>query len=257
MSTISLKTALRTLALCAPVALPLHGLAQDAAGNFTLTGSATGISQYRLRGVSVSDEKPALQASLNVAHKSGFYAGLWASSLDGFGTYGGADVELDVIAGYTTAVASATVDGGLVLYTFPGTRGHTYTELFGSVSHAIGPVNAKLGVYYAPKRRSIGDADHVYPFADFAWPLEGTPVTLKAHLGYTTGTGSVYAGPRGHYLDYSVGADLAWRALTFNLSYVGTDIRKSEADAFYTVPGGKTGRRLVDGAVLFSVTAAF
>lgn len=247
---------LSLLALALALAAPL-AQAQTAVGDFTLTGSVTGISQYRLRGVSVSDEKPALQASVTATHAAGAYIGLWGSSLKGFGSFGGADIEFDGIAGYSTTLGSATVDGGVVLYTFPGTHGHTYTELFGSVAHAIGPANAKLGVYYAPKRQSIGDADNLYTTADLAWPLAGTPVTLKAHLGYTTGTGSTLAGPRGHYLDYSAGADLAWKALTFNLSYVGTDIRKGEADAFYTVPGGKAGRRIVDGAFVFSVTAAF
>lgn len=251
-----------SLNLCLPLlallAVPAAVLAQDApAQDFSVTGSVTGISQYRLRGISVSDEKPAVQASLNVAHKSGLYAGVWASSLDGFGTFGGANTELDGIAGYTTALGSTTLDGGLVAYTFPGTHGHTYTEVFASVAHPIGPATAKLGLFYAPKRQSIGDADHLYSYGELALPLADTPVTLKAHLGYTTGTGSIYAGPRGHYLDYSLGADLAFGPLTLNLSYVGTDIRRQEADAFYTVQGGKAGRRLVDGAMVVSLTASF
>lgn len=253
-----IQHSLATLALLTPLlaTLPVHAQ-NTTAGDFTLTGSVTGVSQYRLRGISVSDEKPALQASLTATHQSGFYAGLWGSSLKGFGTYGGADTELDAIAGYSHALDSATMDGGLVVYTFPGTHGHTYTELFASISHPIGPVNAKFGLNYAPKRRSIGNADHFYSYADLAMPLQDTPVTLKAHLGYTTGTGSIYAGPQGHYLDYSLGAELTWRMLNIGLSYVGTNISRAQADAFYTVPGGKRGRSLVNGALVLSVGVAF
>ncbi len=249
---------LAILALLIPLvsALPVHAQ-QTTADEFTLTGSVTGVSQYRLRGVSVSDETPALQASLTATHKSGFYAGLWGSSLKGFGTYGGADMELDAIGGYSRALGSATVDGGLVVYTFPGTHGHTYTELFASISQPIGPVNTKFGLNYAPKRQSIGNADHLYTYADLTLPLQDLPMTLKAHLGYTTGPGSIYAGPAGHYFDYSVGAEFAWRMLNIGLSYVGTSINNAQADAFYTVPGGKRGRSLVDDAFVLSIGVTF
>lgn len=75
-------------------------------------------------------------------------------------------------------------------------------------------------------------------------PIKDTPVTLKAHLGYTNGD-SALAGPDGHYLDYSVGADVAWKNLTFNVSYVDTDMGGAAADAFYSVPGGKRGSSIV------------
>lgn len=69
----------------------------------TVTGGATLASQYRFRGISLSDEKAAIQGTINVNHDSGFYAGLWASSLDGFGELGGSNVELDLYGGYKTA----------------------------------------------------------------------------------------------------------------------------------------------------------
>jgi uncharacterized protein (TIGR02001 family) len=256
----TVRQALRSLVLLAPLLAPAMSHAEDAAapaGPITVTGSLTAISEYRLRGVSMSDGRPALQGSLTVAHASGLYVGAWASTLDGFGTFGGSDLEFDVSAGYTTAFDGTTVDLGVTGYTFPGTHGHTYEELYASLARSFGPANAKLGVFYAPKRRSIGDADHLYTFGDLAWPLEGTPVTWKAHAGYITGKGSTYTGPRGHIVDYSVGADVAWRALTFNLSWVGTNIRRGEADAYFTVPDGKPGYSLVRGGVVASVTVGF
>ena len=241
------------------LAFPLGALAQQAdtpPDDFSATGSLTAVSQYRLRGVSVSDGKPALQGRLTVAHKSGFYGNLWTSRLAGFGTYGGDNLELDATGGYTTTIDGTTLDGGVILYTFPGTHGHTYSEVFLSVGRTLGPVDLKLGLNYAPRRQSIGDHHNLYTYADLSLPIEGTPMKMKGHLGYTTG-GSIYAGPRGRYVDYSIGAEAAWKALTFGLSYVGTDIGRSRADDYYTVPRGKPGRDLVKGALVFSVSAAF
>ena len=84
-------------------------------------------------------------------------------------------------------------------------------------------------------------------------PVADTPITLKAHVGYTTGKNSSVSGPDGDYLDYSVGVDFTYRTLTLNVSYVDTDIGKAAADSYYTVGG----HDIVDGAVLATLTAAF
>ena len=254
-----MKKVLFLLPLLAAGMAPAAAFAEEteaATSDITVSGSVGLASQYRLRGISLSDEDIAVQGGITVAHSSGFYVGTWASNLGGFGTFGGSNMELDAIVGYSKTIDKTTLDGGLVWYFFPGTDGHQYTELYASVSHPIGPVKAKVGAYYAPKRKAIGDADNLYVYGDLALPIKDTPVTLKAHLGYTDGD-STLAGPDGHYLDYSVGADVAWKNLTFNVSYVDTDMGGADADAFFSVPGGKKGRSIVDGAAVVSVTAAF
>lgn len=252
------KAFLTTLGLATALAASFPARADEpAARDLTVTGSATLISQYRLRGVSFSDEDPAIQGALTLSHKSGFYIGTWASSQAGYGTFGGANMEVDLLGGYGTTIGDTTLDGGVVWYLFPGTSNHDYAELYASVSHPLGPVRAKVGVNYAPKNKNIGTGDNLYLLGDLSLPVAGTPITLRSHVGYTEGKGSIYGGPRGHYVDYSLGADLNWRNLTFNASYVGTDINRSEADAYYTYPGTKPGHEIVDGAAVFSITAAF
>jgi uncharacterized protein (TIGR02001 family) len=247
------------LALAAALALPTAAAAQEQAEPdfaLTVTGNVTGVSDYRLRGISLSDEDPAIQGGITVAHESGLYAGAWASSLAGYGTYGGANLEVDAIAGYAGAVGEATVDGGLIWYFYPGTSGHEYGEVYVSVSHPVGPAKAKLGANYAWDQRSIGDADNLWVYGDVSVPLAGTPVSLRGHLGYTEGKGSIFSGPRGHYLDYAVGADLTWQRLTLGLTWLGTDIGRDEADAFFTVPGARRGRTIVDDTLLVSLSLA-
>ena len=91
-------------ALAAPTAIYAQE-APDADGEdaFDLTTTLTATSDYRFRGVSLSQNDPAAQASVELAHKSGFYAGAWGSTIKG----GTADVELDLYGGWRGS------DGGL------------------------------------------------------------------------------------------------------------------------------------------------
>lgn len=238
------------IAAALAAATPAHA-EEEPASPFTITGTVGVFSQYRLRGVSQSNEDVALQGSITVAHESGFYVSTWGSNLAGFGSFGGSNVEIDLIGGYGTKIGDLGLDGGLIWYLYPGTDGTDYAEIYGSISHPIGPVNAKLGFYYAPEQDALGSEDNIWVYTDLAFPIADTPITLKGHLGYTKGDGTL-AGPDGEYLDYMVGVDFTWKNLTFNASYVDTDLKDDLATAgFYGT------HDIVDGAALFSVTAAF
>lgn len=79
----------------------------------TVSGSAAILTDYRLRGVSQTNKNAAVQAALTIAHESGFYIGTFASNLAGWGTFGGANMELDGIAGYKHTYGTATADVGV------------------------------------------------------------------------------------------------------------------------------------------------
>ncbi|MBC7493041.1 MAG: hypothetical protein H7241_11460, partial [Novosphingobium sp.] len=69
--------AVGTLALTAPA------FADDAPTapppDVTITGAASVVSQYRFRGLAQSDNKPVVQATATLTHKSGFYVAFWGS----------------------------------------------------------------------------------------------------------------------------------------------------------------------------------
>ena len=96
-----------TFCAAAPAAaLPLPGT------NLEVNANATLMSDYRFRGVSRSDEDPALQGQLTLTHGSGFYTGARATTLDGldgfrlrdpdFQELG--DLQLDLYAGYSADI---------------------------------------------------------------------------------------------------------------------------------------------------------
>lgn len=276
-------------AVLAVISLPFGAVAVQAedalTSPFTVTGSTTIASDYRLRGVSQTNREMAVQGGLTIAHESGFYVGTWASNLAGWGTFGGANMELDLIGGYKTKLTDAvTLDAGLTWYMYPGGADKTdYAEPYVKLSGTVGPATLLAGVAYAPRQQALGrwyftgaDAaagvyndpgakhDNLYLWSDAALPITGTPLTAKAHLGWSKGNkglgpNATSAAPTGQYWDWSVGMDASWRNLTLNLSYVGTDI--SNRDAAYLRPSFSDGQdgtgNIAGGTVLASLTASF
>jgi uncharacterized protein (TIGR02001 family) len=237
----------------AAIAPAAYAQEEEPKSDITVTGSVTLATEYRLRGISQTDSDPAIQGGLTVAHSSGVYVGTWASNLAGYGSFGGSNMELDLIAGFSKPVGPVTLDVGGIYYVYPGTHNTDYFEIYGSVGGKLGPVNAKLGAYWAPEQDNIG-GDNIWLYTDFAFPIEGTPITLKAHAGYSDGDSGYTKGL--DIFDYSVGVDFTWRNLTLNVSYVGTDLDEDDADLFWTA-GTKFGREITGGTVLGSLTATF
>jgi uncharacterized protein (TIGR02001 family) len=257
-----LKTLVPALALSVAGLSPTLAQADDAPpSDFTITGSAAVASQYRLRGISQTDNEAAIQGGVTVAHASGVYVGTWASNLGGYGTFGGSNMELDAIAGFTRSSGAVTFDLGGVYYIYPGAPGkHEFAEIYGSVSGKLGPVSAKLGTYFTPRQKEVG-GHNIWVYTDWAFPIADTPITLKAHAGYSDGNSGYTKGldaggkSRGVF-DYAAGADLAWKNLTLNLSYVGTDIKRTRANLFWA-GGDHSGRAITRGNVVATLTAAF
>lgn len=258
--------------------LATPALAQDTAppSEFSVTGSVALVSDYRFRGVSQSDEEMAIQGGLTVTHASGAYAGVWSSSLAGWGTFGGGSIELDIYGGYKADLGGGTaLDVGVTWYMYPGGLDTTdFGEGYVKLSGSLGPVSALAGVAYAPKQDALGNysntpfsrgqkEDNLYLWGDISANIPNSPVTVKAHLGYSDGNpglgpNGTSLAPTGTYFDYLIGADVAVGPLTLGVAYVGTDIKR--ADSAYLLPNfasTKDGSTIAGGKVMFSVSAGF
>lgn len=218
----------------------------------SVSGGAALVTQYRFRGIGLSDEKPALQGWANLNHHSGAYVGAWASSTDGFGELGGSNVELDLYAGYKTEIADGvTIDAGLLYYAYPGSTGGEFEffEPYAKVGLTAGPASVTLGLAYAPAQNAIGGNDNLYLSADAALPIAGTPLAFDAHVGRSEGDTTLT--PGSGYTDWSLGASATWAALTARVAYVDTDISDIEAQSAGATPD------FVNKALVLSLTAAF
>jgi uncharacterized protein (TIGR02001 family) len=147
-----MKTIISAVALLAGL-LPATAFAQDeGAKSITITGTAAIASDYRFRGVSQSDEQMAVQGGLTLTHQSGLYAGVWASNLAGWGTFGGANMELDLIGGYKLPLSDkAALDVGLVWYMYPGGANESdFAEPYVKLTGTAGPATLTAGLPMRP-----------------------------------------------------------------------------------------------------------
>ncbi|MCW1383415.1 TorF family putative porin [Novosphingobium sp. KCTC 2891] len=269
------------IALGAPLAAP--AFAQEETKPITVSGSAALVSDYRFRGVSQTDEEMAIQGGFTVSHESGAYVGTWASNLAGWGTFGGSNMELDIYGGYKIPVGGGTLDVGLTWYMYPGGADITdFAEPYVKLSGTAGPVNLLAGVAYAPKQEALGrwylsgasygtgtpdkpgaKSDNLYLWGDASAGIPNTPLTVKAHIGYSDGNAGLgpngtSVAPTGKYWDWLIGADYALGPLTLGVAYVDTDI--TTAQSAYLQPNfssTKDGSPISGAQVVFSVTAAF
>ncbi|HEX5184315.1 MAG TPA: TorF family putative porin [Allosphingosinicella sp.] len=191
----------------------------------SVSGDAFLLSDYRFRGVSRSDDAPAVQGQLTLSLPDGLYAGARATSLRRFAGHG--DAEADLYAGYGRDIApGTTLDAGVMLYWFPDAKGRTgYFEPYASVSHTLGPVEATVGAKYAWSQRAIGRDDMLYLFGQVEAGIPKTPVTLTAEAGRQE------SGALGNYWNWSVGGRYSFRHFEAGLHYVDTDLARHGAGA--------------------------
>lgn len=270
----SLRAAAVAVALLLPAA-PALAEDTDPPKDISVSGSVALVSDYRFRGVSQSDKGFAIQGGITATHKSGIYAGFWSSNLAGWGTFGGPNLELDLIAGYSRPLGPGKIDVGLTWYMYPGGANLTdFAEPYVKYSATLGPVTALAGVAYAPPQRSLGNfsntpfsrgqkEDNVYVWGDASIGIPKTPVTAKAHLGHSWGNpglgpNGTSVTPTGSYTDWSLGVDYALGPVTLGVAYTDTDI--SAADAAYLQPNfssTKDGSTIAGARAVFSISAAF
>ncbi|MCF8473174.1 MAG: TorF family putative porin [Emcibacter sp.] len=193
-------------------------------------------SEYRFRGVSLTDKDFALQGGFDYAHDSGFYVGTWASTISASDAYG--EIELDVYGGYAGEIQGISYNIGTLLYSYP-TGDHSgktdFLELYGSTGVDLGFLSGTVGAAYIFSNEATGHEDNIYIYTNVDSAIPDTPLTIKAHLGYEDGA---FADKK---LDWLLGVSVNYSGLDFGVSYVDTD---------------KPGRNY-SAAVVFSVGSAF
>lgn len=128
-------------------ALLCAGLLLGGAAHAEVSGSITLTSDYLFRGITQTDEKPALQGGVEWAHESGFYAGTWGSSISWLADSDpevSSQLELDGYLGVRGDFGDSGLgwDVGAVHYWYPGRYPAGFdkadtTELYAGLSWGI------------------------------------------------------------------------------------------------------------------------
>ncbi|MFO1265113.1 MAG: TorF family putative porin [Rhodoferax sp.] len=194
-------------------------------------------SDYRYRAISQSSFKPALQAGVDYAHKSGLYVGAWVSNVSWIKDYVGAtdgSTEIDFYGGYKAEIAKdVSMEFGAITYQYPGNTADKVlanantTEVYAALT--VGLVTAKYSQStsnFMANPKSNGSR-----YLELAATLDlGNGYSLTPHIGRQTIPNQ--ADNVGDYTDYALAlAKDFGNGLTASLAFVGTNAN----DAFYRV----------------------
>jgi len=204
-------------------------MACGAAGPATaaaIDASATVASDYRSRGVSLSDRQPVAGATVALTAAAGWFAGAEAVSNArprNLRLARGRDAEVDLTAGWSKTIGLLTPSAGVIAYLYPS-HGPAEVEAFGSVAGALGPATVTLGLNYAPDQAGARGGN-LYTYARAAFGIPLTPATITASVGREAGAFDLGLTK----VDYRIGVEAKVWKLTVGARYVGNDVPKSFA----------------------------
>ena len=226
--------------------------------DWTFSGNAGLFSDYRFRGISQTNKKPAFQGGFDIGHASGFYVGNWNSNVDS-AFFNGANLEMDFYGGYKLPVGPVTLDFGALYYYYPGSgAGGTFkidnTELY---------VGASYQTYSVKYSYAVSDFFGIDD-SKGSWYLEGNGTYdlgrgfgLVGHLGYQRLRKNARVIEMGsntlvnNIVDWKIGATYDWNSWIFGAAYVGTNRDLTGGTA------ALTNRNISNGTVVVSVSKSF
>jgi len=195
-------------------------------------------SDYVFRGVSQTQEDPAVQGGIDASYGVA-YAGIWASNVD----FGSKDpsAEIDFYAGVKPTVGDTNLDFGVLYYSYSKDKGltpgrYSYTELKAAISQTFGPVTLGGAVYYSPEYPGNGGS------ATYVELNAAAPIAKKLTLSGAVGNQSI-----DNYPEYKT-----WN---LGLTYALTD--KLSADLRYWDTSEHKLGSIYDSRVAVSLKAAF
>lgn len=198
----------------------------------SVTLTAGVVSDYTFRGISQTDENPAVQGgaelSLPTSDWLAIYAGVWGSNVD-FGD--DTRAEVDLYGGLRGTFDKLGVDVGFIRYFYTSGNDNSdldYTEAKLAVSYDFGFVLPSAAIYYSPDFTANSDTG-VYYTAGVAVPIPFTEFspTIKANIGKQyIDDNDAFGTP--DYMDWNIGLFASYWGFTAGVQYVDTDLEKSE-----------------------------
>ena len=256
-----------------------------------ITANVTVASSYVYRGLTQTNNKPAIQGGFDYAHESGFYIGNWNSNISWISDgYPGskpavtAPIEMDFYAGFKKELIGEgfASDIGVLQYYYPtsglpgissasrvnaGTDGRqaagvtpSTTEIYAAQNFTAGAATGFLKFSYAATNLFgiYNSKGAYYPDLTVNYDTGLFGVTANAHVGYQYVPNNLIYGGNTYNLSY---AD--WKfgftkdfggGLSGAVAYTGTNINKTAGSYVYTTANtGSAGK----GTGIVSLTKAF
>ena len=236
-----------------------------------ITANVTVVNDYRYRGLTQSNFKPAIQGGFDYAHESGFYIGNWNSSIawisDTYSSKGvSAPIEMDFYGGYKKEFFGEgfASDFGILQYYYPtqgfantgslattanqsgasrqgsGTNPNS-TEAYIAQNFTFGPVTgfAKFSYALSDLFGFYNSKGSYYPDLTVNYDTGVWGLALNAHVGYQYISNNK-PGYDFSYTDWKLGVTKDFGGgLSGAIAYVGTNAGKNSGAYLYATPQGK------------------
>ena len=266
-----MRKSLITTVVLGALAAPSFVFAADAApaSDFTASYNVGLFSQYIFRGLTQTNNKPALQGGFDVNHKSGLYIGGWASNVSwlrdnaneavGPVYQSGGSLEIDLYGGFKTDVKGVGIDIGALQYYYPGALNKAVydkantTELYGALSYGwlqakVSSVVSKDAWAFGKKYNAGTNGDDergtYYAELNANIPLADTGITALIHVGRQefNQAKSLPTNPEASYTDWKLGLTKGFDGgLNIGAFYTDTNISTANAAANWTYAGRNIG----------------
>jgi uncharacterized protein (TIGR02001 family) len=183
-----------------------------------LSGTVSVVSDYRYRGISLSDNKPAAQLGIAYDAAQGWYAGAFVSTVE-TAIYGTRGVQAISFAGYAWRMPTGlSLEAGADYSVVTAAPRYDYPEIYAGFSYR----NVSGRVYYSPRYYGQGSSG-VYAELNLAQPLlQNTRLLLHAGVLSSDANGR-YGFPAGPLYDGAAGVGVAWEGFSLQLSWAGVN----------------------------------
>ena len=193
-----------------------------------LTANVALSSDYVWRGISQTDEDPAISGGFDFASDL-FYAGVWVSNVD-FNDGSDTNIEVDLYGGLASTLDNGVSwDVGVLSYNYPDSNNENldFVEVYGGLGYTLAS-----GVDISGK---------------VSWEPDNRNVYLETAVGYAlsdsfsidAGLASYQFDGPGDYATWSLGGTYTAFGVDYGVHYIDTDIQAS---------------RLADGRVVLTVS---
>jgi uncharacterized protein (TIGR02001 family) len=236
------------------VASPSQAQEKKVESPHTVTGNINLVTDYRFRGISQTNGKPAVQGGFDYSHASGAYFGIWGSNVSWLSDAGGGTVsnslELDIYGGYKFKAIGLDHDVGLLQYYYPGTYPSGFTK-----PHTTEIYGASTWNQYTVKLSYALTNLFGFPGSKGSFYLDGTAnfdlgsgYTLTGHAGYqrVDGDGGTNRSTSAcSYVDGKVGVTKEFFGVTFGANVIGTNAKGGGGECYRNAFNRNLGRTTV------------
>ncbi len=217
---------------------------------FEVSANVALTTDYIVRGLTQTDEGPALQGGFDLSHENGLYIGTWGSNVkflegDSVQPEDRADLEIDAYLGYANELDSGlNYDLGLIYYMYPGSGSdlnynyYEYTLGFGYAMNGI-----DLGLNYAYSPENFGET--------------GKAHNIELSAGYTLDNGvgfGGYVGRQNFKDNEKAGEDFTHYGLFASYALAGFDLSLNFHDTNLDENAFKD---IADKRVVFTISKEF